>query len=247
MTDEWNVKKEREQPYIQLRITLQFFTKTFIYLLIFFFFTVTADLPNLPTLTQEPSFRERLDAAKRLNLDTTKPKPPTPEDLSITFMNVLEKFSDKLNNNAPSTSQQQPQQQKQPPREDLYRDDPHRQAKELYQRQTYLDLIDMSPNAWRFYKRKDTLLIEKILYEDHANITEQQQQQQQPPEDRIHTQTSDTVTADTVTDDTTFRNADREIVKITSVQDGVVFQAVVGENGEEVYHMVKNTSANSCF
>ena len=90
-------------------------------------------------------------------------------------------------------------------------------------------------------------MIEKILYEDHANITVQQQQQQ-PPEDRIHTVTADTVTADsvtddTVTDDTTFTNADGEIVKITSVQDGVAFQAVVGENGE-VYHVVKNTSAN---
>ena len=55
--------------------------------------------------------------------------------------------------------------------------------------------------------------------------------------------TADTVTADTVTDDTTFTNDDGEFVKITSVQGGVAFKAV-GENGEQVYHMVKDTSAN---
>ena len=205
-------------------------------------------------MTHDLTFRERRDAAKRMQLDTIKPKPPTQEEISMTFMNVLKKFSDKLNNNTPSTSQQQQQQ----PREESDRDDPHRQSIELYQWQTYLDLIDLSPNAWRFfflylifindrfYKRQDTLLIEKLL--DHFNVGAQQQRQERaddgneqvlfsdkepPAEDRIDTETSPTVP---VQDDTTFRNA-----VITSVV--ITFQAV-DENGEQIYHVVKNDSLN---
>lgn len=68
-----------------------------------------------------------------------------------------------MNNNAQSTSKQQQQPE---------RDNRHRQAIELYQRQVYLDLLDMSPIAWRLYKRRDRELIEHILDQQiNFNIT----------------------------------------------------------------------------
>ena len=41
-----------------------------------------------------------------------------------------------------------------------------------------------------------------------------------------------------VKDDTTFTNARGEIVKITSVQSGIAFEAV-DNNGQQIYHVVK--------
>ena len=58
-----------------------------------------------------------------------------------------------------------------------------------------------------------------------------------------NTVADNSVADDTVADATTFTNDDGEIVKITSVQDGVMFKAV-DENGEQIYQVVKNDTSN---